>query len=83
MSLKYVLFLFVCLCYCFIASSQTETTSKDLETNFDRRVYTTNSFGTAEAPKIDGIIDEAETFLVFEGGMITKEWMKGTGWFIR
>ncbi|MFT5236716.1 MAG: hypothetical protein ACI9M9_000303 [Flavobacteriaceae bacterium] len=64
MARKNVLFLFFCLCYCLTASSQTETTFKEPTTNFENRVYTTNSIGNSEAPKIDGIIDEAAWDLV-------------------
>ena len=59
MSCKHFLFIIVCFCYSFIASSQTEITSEEQKSNFEKRVYTTNSFGNTEAPKIDGIIDDA------------------------
>lgn len=47
-----------------MAFSQTEDTSEEKEQKIEKRSYTTNSIGTAEAPKIDGVIDETSWDLV-------------------
>lgn len=49
---KRTLLLIVCLCYSVLAKSQTENKSK-------KRSYTTNPIGTLEAPKLDGVLDDA------------------------
>ena len=49
---KRTLFLAVCLCYSVLAKSQTEN-------KLEKKSYTTNSIGTLEAPKLDGILDDA------------------------